>query len=53
MWAVQEVVVWIPLQGTNLYLFKNAEGYWLAELGGVVVMSPLTNEQVSKLLNRQ
>ena len=39
--------------GTNLYLFKNAEGYWLAELGGVVVMSPLTNEQVSKLLNRQ
>ena len=39
--------------GTVLYLFKNAEGYWLAELGGVVVMSPLTNEQVSKLLNRQ
>ena len=38
--------------GTVLYLFKNAEGYWLAELGGVVVMSPLTNEQVSKLLNR-
>ena len=39
--------------GTNLYLFKNAEGYWLAELGREVVMSPLTNEQVSKLLNRQ
>ena len=39
--------------GTNLYLFKNAEGYWLAELGSEVVMSPLTNEQVSKLLNRQ
>ena len=39
--------------GTNLYLFKNAEGYWLAELGREGVMSPLTNEQVSKLLNRQ
>ena len=39
--------------GTNLYLFKNAEGYWLAELGSEVVMSPLTNEQVSKLLNQQ
>ena len=39
--------------GTNLYLFKNAEGYWLAELGREGVMCPLTNEQVSKLLNRQ
>ncbi|MEB3004483.1 DKNYY domain-containing protein [Capnocytophaga sp. G2] len=39
--------------GTNLYLFKNAEGYWLAELGREGVMSPLTNEQVSKLLNQQ
>ena len=39
--------------GTNLYLFKNSEGYWLAELGREGVMSPLTNEQVSKLLNRQ
>ena len=39
--------------GTVLYLFKNAEGYWLAELGREGVMSPLTNEQVSKLLNRQ
>ena len=38
---------------TNFYLFKNAQGYWLAELGGEGVMCPLTNEQVSKLLNRQ
>ena len=38
--------------GTNFYLFKNAEGYWLAELGSEVVMSPLTDEQVSKLLNQ-
>ncbi|MEB3040842.1 DKNYY domain-containing protein [Capnocytophaga gingivalis] len=39
--------------GTVLYLFKNAGGYWLAELGREGVMSPLTDEQVSKLLNRQ
>ena len=39
--------------GTNLYLFKNAEGYWLAELGREGVMCPLTDEQVSKLLNQQ
>ena len=39
--------------GTNLYLFKNAEGYWLAELGSEVVMCPLTNEQANKLLNQQ
>ena len=39
--------------GTNLYLFKNAQGYWLVELGGEGAMCPLTNEQVSKLLNRQ
>ena len=38
-----------PTPATNFYLFKNAEGYWLAELGGVVVMSPLTNEQVRQL----
>ena len=38
---------------TNLYLFKNAQGYWLAELGGEGAMCPLTNEQVSKLLNQQ
>ena len=42
-----------PTPETNFYLFKNAEGYWLAELGREGVMSPLTNEQVSKLLNRQ
>ena len=35
--------------GTNLYLFKNAEGYWLAELGREGVMCPLTNEQVRQL----
>ena len=39
--------------GTVLYLFKNAEGYWLAELGREGVMSPLTNEQANKLLNQQ
>ena len=38
--------------GTNLYLFKNAEGYWLAELSGEGAMCPLTNEQASKLLNQ-
>ena len=37
---------------TNFYLFKNAQGYWLAELGGEGAMCPLTNEQVSKLLNQ-
>ncbi|MEB3004480.1 DKNYY domain-containing protein [Capnocytophaga sp. G2] len=39
--------------GTNYYLFKNAQGYWLAELGGTGVMCPLTDEQASKLLNQQ
>ena len=38
---------------TNFYLFKNAQGYWLAELGGEGAMCPLTDEQVSKLLNQQ
>ena len=38
---------------TNFYLFKNAQGYWLAELGGEGAMCPLTNEQASKLLNQQ
>ena len=38
---------------TNLYLFKNAQGYWLAELGGEGVMCPLTDEQANKLLNQQ
>jgi len=38
---------------TNFYLFKNAQGYWLAELSGEGAMCPLTNEQASKLLNRQ
>ena len=37
---------------TNFYLFKNAQGYWLAELGGEGAMCPLTNEQASKLLNQ-
>ena len=37
----------------NFYLFKNAQGYWLAELGGEGAMCPLTNEQASKLLNQQ
>ena len=39
--------------GTNFYLFKNAQGYWLVELGGEGAMCPLTNEQASKLLNQQ
>ena len=34
---------------TNFYLFKNAQGYWLAELGGEGAMCPLTNEQVRQL----
>ena len=38
---------------TNFYLFKNPQGYWLAELGGKGLMCPLTDEQVSKLLNQQ
>ena len=42
-----------PASGTNFYLFKNAQGYWLAELGGKGAMCPLTNEQASKLLNQQ
>ena len=42
-----------PASGTNFYLFKNAQGYWLAELGGKGLMCPLTDEQVSKLLNQQ
>ena len=42
-----------PTPATNFYLFKNAQGYWLAELGGKGAMCPLTNEQVSKLLNQQ
>ena len=42
-----------PTPETNFYLFKNAEGYWLAELGGEGAMCPLTNEQASKLLNQQ
>ena len=40
-----------PAPGTNFYLFKNAQGYWLAELGGEGVMSPLTDEQVRQLTN--
>ena len=42
-----------PAPATNFYLFKNAQGYWLAELGGKGLMCPLTDEQVSKLLNQQ
>ena len=42
-----------PTPETNFYLFKNAQGYWLAELGGEGAMCPLTNEQASKLLNQQ
>nr|DAL01360.1 MAG TPA: DKNYY family protein [Caudoviricetes sp.] len=38
-----------PAPGTNFYLFKNAQGYWLAELGGKGLMCPLTNEQVKQL----
>ena len=42
-----------PAPSPNFYLFKNAQGYWLAELSGEGAMCPLTNEQVSKLLNQQ
>jgi len=42
-----------PTPATNFYLFKNAQGYFLAELGGKGLMCPLTDEQVSKLLNQQ
>ena len=42
-----------PAPTPNFYLFKNAQGYWLAELGGEGAMCPLTNEQASKLLNQQ
>ena len=42
-----------PTPATNFYLFKNAQGYWLAELGGKGAMCPLTNEQANKLLNQQ
>ena len=42
-----------PAPTPNFYLFKNAQGYWLAELSGEGAMCPLTNEQASKLLNRQ
>ena len=41
-----------PTPATNFYLFKNAQGYFLAELGGKGAMCPLTDEQVSKLLNQ-
>ena len=41
-----------PAPTPNFYLFKNAQGYWLAELSGEGAMCPLTNEQVSKLLNQ-
>ena len=42
-----------PAPSPNFYLFKNAQGYWLAELSGEGAMCPLTNEQASKLLNQQ
>ena len=42
-----------PAPTPNFYLFKNAQGYWLAGLGGEGAMCPLTNEQASKLLNQQ
>ena len=42
-----------PAPTPNFYLFKNAQGYFLAELGGKGAMCPLTNEQASKLLNQQ
>ena len=42
-----------PTPATNFYLFKNAQGYWLAELSREGAMCPLTNEQASKLLNQQ
>ena len=40
-----------PTPETNFYLFKNAQGYWLAELGGEGAMCPLTDEQVRQLTN--
>ena len=42
-----------PAPSPNFYLFKNAQGYWLAELSGEGAMCPLTNEQANKLLNQQ
>ena len=42
-----------PAPSPNFYLFKNAQGYWLAELSGEGAMCPLTNEQTNKLLNQQ
>ena len=42
-----------PAPTPNFYLFKNAQGYWLAELSGEGAMCPLTNEQANKLLNQQ
>ena len=42
-----------PAPIPNFYLFKNAQGYWLAELSGEGAMCPLTNEQANKLLNQQ
>ena len=42
-----------PTPATNFYLFKNAQGYFLAELGGKGAMCPLTDEQANKLLNQQ
>ena len=41
-----------PAPSPNFYLFKNAQEYWLVELGGEGAMCPLTNEQASKLLNQ-
>ena len=38
-----------PAPTPNFYLFKNAQGYWLAELSGEGAMCPLTNEQVRQL----
>ena len=40
-----------PTPETNFYFFKNAQGYWLVELGGEGAMCPLTNEQVRQLTN--
>ena len=42
-----------PTPATNFYLFKNAQGYFLAELGDKGAMCPLTDEQANKLLNQQ
>ena len=42
-----------PAPSPNFYLFKNAQGYWLAELDGEGAMCPLTDEQANKLLNQQ